>query len=275
MEKLAQIIKSADWAMDRGCFDAFVESCVSVKYEAKQGDLGEIHGRVAVLPFRGTMVNRFYNMPPHIIDQTAMKTEVERLAMDKTVGAIVLDVDSGGGTVEGTPELMNSILKAKKNKPVIAAVNGWAGSAMFWTISASTKIVATESSMIGSVGVIATHVDDTKAIEDAGYSVEYITSTESPYKAEGVGEMQDETREFTQARVDQIHDQFAGSLAKNFGISKASVNAEFGKGRMFYTPEAKDRGMVHDIGSIDDVISDLSKRQKNRNRARAEQYRQK
>ena len=275
MEKLAQIISSADWAMDRGCFDAFVESCASVKYEAKHGDIGEIHGRVAVLPFRGTMVNRFTNMPPHVIDQTSMKTEIERLSMDKTVGAIVLDVDSGGGTVEGTPELASSILKAKKSKPVIAAVNGWAGSAMFWTISAATKIVATESSMVGSVGVIATHVDDSEAIENEGYKVTYITSTDSPYKAEGVGEMQDETREFTQARVDKIHDQFAGTLAKNFGISKATVNADFGKGRMFYGPEAKERGMVHDIGSIEDVLSDLSRKQKNRNRARAEQYRQK
>ena len=273
MEKLNQIITSADWAMERSCFDAFIESRASITYEARKGDVAEISGRVAVVPFRGTMVNRFNNMPPVVIDQTAMTQEIKKLGMDKTVGAIVLDVDSGGGTVEGTPELSKMISQVAKRKPVIASVNGWAGSAMFWTISAATKIVASESSMVGSVGVIATHIDDSQALENAGYKVEYITSTESPHKAEGTGPLADETREFTQKRVDQIHDQFASALAKNLGVSKNHVNSEFGQGRMFYADEAKGRGMIHAIGSLDDVMEELSRKQANRNRARAAKIR--
>jgi len=275
MEKLNQIITSADWAMHKDCFDAFVADRASITIEAKQGDISEISGRVAVLPFRGTMVNRFTNMPPIVIDQTAMTQEIKKLGMDKTVGAIVLDVDSGGGTVEGTPELSKMIAQVAKRKPVIASVNGWAGSAMFWTISAATKIVASESSMVGSVGVIATHVNDSQYLKNEGYEVTYITSTESPYKAEGVGEMQDETREFTQKRVDQIHDQFVSALSKNLGVSKSHVNSEFGKGRMFYSTEALKRGMVHQVGTLDDVLEELAKKQANRNRARANKYRQK
>jgi len=273
MEKLNQIISSADWAMQKDRFEAFVESRASIAVEAKQGDISEIQGRVAVLPFRGTMVNRFANFPPLVIDQTAMAQEVKKLGMDKTVGAIVLDVDSGGGTVEGTPELTAEIANATKKKPVIASVNGWAGSAMFWTVSAATKIVASPSAMIGSVGVIATHLDDSKALEDAGYKVEYITSTDSPYKAEGMGELSDESREYLQSRVDKIHDQFVTALAKNRGVSKSHVNAEFGRGRMFYADEAKERGMIDEIGTLDDVMNELAQRQKNRNRARAAKFR--
>lgn len=273
MEKLNQIITSADWAMHKECFDAFVADRASIIIEAKQGDISEISGRVAVLPFRGTMVNRFTNMPPVIIDQTAMTHEIKKLGMDKTVGAIVLDVDSGGGTVEGTPSLMAAIEKYAKSKPIIAAINGWAGSAMYWVVSAATKIVATDSSMVGSIGVIATHVDDSKALEDAGYKVDYITSTESPYKAEGVGPMGDETREFTQKRVDQIHDRFVSALAKNRNVSKKHVNSEFGRGRMFYAEEAMAKGMIDQVGSMDDVLEELSRKQANRNRARAAKIR--
>ena len=175
--------------------------------------------------------------------------------------------------MEGTPSLMAAVEKYAKSKPIIAAVNGWAGSAMYWVVSAATKIVATDSSMVGSIGVIATHVDDSKALEDAGYKVDYITSTESPYKAEGVGPMGDETREFTQKRVDQIHERFVSALSKNRKVSKSHVNSEFGRGRMFYAEEAMAKGMIDQVGSMDDVLDELSRKQRNKNRARAAKYR--
>lgn len=273
MDKLNQIIVTADWAMHPESFEAFVKDRSSVTIEAAAGKPSEIKGRIAVVPLRGTMVNRFAHVPPLFVDQTAMRGELERLASDKTVGAIVLDVDSGGGTVEGTPELASAISSAAKKKPVVASVNGWAGSAAFWAVSAASRIVASESSMIGSVGVIATHVDDTKAMEEMGIKETYITSTDSPYKAEGIGELQDETREYIQERVNKIHEQFAGALAKNRGVSKSHVNAEFGRGRMFYAEEAKSRGMIDEIGTLDEVIADLQRRRANSNRARAERYR--
>lgn len=273
MDKLAQKIKAADWAMEKTCFDSLVKMGAAAKIDPRQGSLSNIRGRVAVIPFRGTMINRFQNAPPQYIDHTAMRAEIKRLGIDKTVGAIVLDVDSGGGTVEGVSCLAEMIYETKQIKPVIASVNGYAASAMLWTISAATKVVATRSSMIGSVGVISTHVDDTEAIEGEGYKVTYITSTDSPYKAEGQGEMSDDTREFTQARVDGIHVEFVDTLAFNYGISAEKVNSEFGRGRMFYGPEALDRGMIHQIGSIDDVIEELTQREKNQNRARAARYR--
>ena len=273
MDKLSQIILSQEWAMDYGRFEAFKLQAATLEYEAKAGDISEIQGRVAIVPMRGTMVNRLAHFPPMLIDQTIARSEIQRLGMDKTVGAIVLDVDSGGGTVEGTPELADMVAAVGKKKPVIAAINGWAGSAMYWTVSAATKIVVSPSSMVGSVGVIATHIDDTQAMENEGYKVEHITSTDSPYKAEGVGELTDESREYIQGRVDKIHDQFVSAIAKYRGVSKSHVNAEFGKGRMFYADEAKERGMVDEIGTLDDVMQDLARKQKNSNRARARRYR--
>ena len=96
---------------------------------------------------------------------------------DPAVKAIVLSIDSPGGTVDGTDNLANAIFAARGKKPIVALGDGTLASAAYWIASGADQIFASDNSAkIGSIGVVATHEDYSRAEENAGVKVTEITA---------------------------------------------------------------------------------------------------
>ena len=79
----------------------------------------------------------------------------DRAAADSSIGAIVLNIDSPGGSVYGVEELADKIYKARGTKPVYAVANSLAASAAYWIGSAASQLYVTPSGEVGSIGVLA------------------------------------------------------------------------------------------------------------------------
>ena len=87
---------------------------------------------------------------------------------EPSISAIVLDVDSPGGSVFGVEELATEIRAARGTKPVVAVANSMAASAAYWIASQADELVITPGGMVGSIGVLTAHEDISKAQEMAG-----------------------------------------------------------------------------------------------------------
>lgn len=216
-------------------------------------------GSVAVLPLQGTIVPKA-NMMTEMSGGTSVQqfTGWFRSAMkDPNVRAIVVDVDSPGGSVQGLMELADEMYKARGQKPVIAQVSGIAASAAYWLACQCDEINITPSGSVGSVGVFLMHQDMTKASEMEGVKTTYIKA--GKYKTEGnpYEPLSDEAQAALQARVDEFYDEFVGAVAKGRGTTPSKVKSGFGQGRMVSPAAAVAEGMANRVSTMDQTLSRL------------------
>lgn len=218
-------------------------------------------GSIAVIPVFGVIAQRMSLMGAMSGGTSTenLTKQIRDAAADSSVSAIVLNMDTPGGAVSGTPEAFAAILDARSAKPVVASVNAMAASAGLWLASAAGEISITPSGMIGSLGVISMHKDLSVAAENEGVKVTYITA--GKFKAEGNSfePLSDEARAEMQSKVDAAYAMFVRDVAKGRGISAGDVKANFGQGRMLMAVDAKSVGMVDRIESLDQTVARLSR----------------
>jgi len=236
--------------------DRRIAGIEGVEFEAASGRGRSQFSKTAILPLYGVISQRM-----NLLAEYSGGTSTDLFGRwfddamaDETVSRIVLDVDSPGGSVYGIAELSNKIYKARGTKPILAVANSLMASAAYWVASAADEIFVTAGGEVGSVGVIAVHVDQSKANENAGINVSYITAGE--HKADGNPDapLTDDARAFIQSRVNEYYEKFTSDVARFRGKDKSYVQASFGKGRVFGASQAIKVGMADKIGSLEYVM---------------------
>ena len=223
-----------------------------------------VKGDISVLPLYG-VISQKMNMMTDI--SGGMSTEMFGMALDEaladsSIGAVVIDVDSPGGSVFGVQELSNKIYSSRGKKPIIAVCNSLMASAAYWIGSAADEIVITPGGEIGSVGVVATHTDYSQAAEKQGVKTSLIHA--GKYKVEGnpYEPLQDEARQELQARVDDYYNMFTSDVARNRGTNQSKVKAGYGEGRVVGAKAAIQKGMADRIGTLENVLTGLARKNK-------------
>jgi signal peptide peptidase SppA len=208
-------------------------------------------GRIAVVPVYGVL------MPTAL---ARLGRQVGALAADADVAAIVLHVDSPGGTVAGTAEAAAEVAAAARVKPVVAVADTLAASAAYWIASQASELAVTATGDVGSIGIIAMHMDVSKALDDLGIKATVFRS--APFKAEGspFEALTDTAKEWMQARVDEAHGWFVQAVAAGRRTSAEKVAAEFGRGRVVSAHAAVAAGMADRVASLDQTLRDLAAR---------------
>jgi signal peptide peptidase SppA len=234
--------------------------------EARRGDAtsaGGNGGGIAVLPFYGTSVQRT-NPMQEVSGSGLMSiqrfTQTFRAALaDDSVGGILLDIDSPGGSVYGVMELANEIYQARSQKPIFAIANSLAASAAYWVASSASEFYVTPGGEVGSIGVFAAHQNLAKALEKEGVETTLVSA--GKYKTEGnpFGPLSDEARAAMQSRIDAYYGAFTRGVAKNRGVDVATVREGMGEGRVMSASAAKGENMVDGVATFDDVVRKLSK----------------
>lgn len=212
---------------------------------------------VAVVQVVGTLTQRVQVVGSAETRSTAdVAAEVRAFALEPSVDAVILEIDSPGGEVFGVPEAWASIRESARMKPVIAHANSVAASAALYLASAATEVWVTPSGEVGSVGVYALHVDMSKALEQMGEAWDFVVATKSPYKVEGnpSGPLTGEARDHAQQDVDRYMGMFVRDLAKGRGVSERRVEADFGGGRMLGPAEALAVKMVDQVGTFEQAV---------------------
>ena len=214
-------------------------------------------GSVAVLNIFGTLAQHVGTMQQASggVSTEAIGKAFDAALADPNVSAIVLNIDSPGGTVAGTPELAAKIYAARGQKPVVAIANALAASAAYWIGSAAEKFYATPSAQLGSIGVITVHTDDSKMLEKAGIKETVISA--GKFKAGGWLPLTDEYRARIQGRVDANYAEFLAAVAKHRGVSVAQAKSDFGEGDVLNARDALSAGMIDRVASLEEVLTEL------------------
>jgi signal peptide peptidase SppA len=169
-----------------------------------------------------------------------VRSTVESAAADPSVTSIVLNIDSPGGTVRGTPEAADAIYEASKVKPVSAHTSGTMASAAYWLGSQATSVSMTRSASVGSIGVMVPHIDQSKRAEMLGVKVELFTT--GKFKAAGFPgtSLTESQRELIQERIDQVFGEFKSAVTRQ----GRKIPAEAMQGQTFYGPQAESLGLA-------------------------------
>ncbi len=293
MAKIDRILRAAEatpWAMQpqklwviaeilaaRAAAGEFPTQAEAQEMEARQSGRVATAGSVAVLPVFGTISRRMGMMEAMSggVSVEGLSKNFAELVNDDSVSAIVLDVDSPGGSVYGIEELNNQIFDARKHKRVIAVADQLMASAAYYIASAADEVVISPSGEVGSIGVFTMHFDFSAHLEDEGVAVTIIKAGERKAEGNPYEPLDEEAVAHIQENVDAYYKQFVGAVARNMGVSRATVEADFGQGLTFTAKAALDRGMVHRIATLDEVLVDLTggAATKKTNRSAAEEIR--
>lgn len=229
-------------------------------HAARSGAAAKVDGSIAVLPIYGVIAQRM-NMMMQFSGGTSSELfgrDFDAAVNDPAIGAIVIDVDSPGGSVAGTPELARKIFDARGSKPIIAVANSLMASAAYWIGSAADELVATPSAEgVGSIGVIAVHEEFSKAAEMAGFKFTIIRAPENKGEGNPYEALSPEALEFIQGQIDEFYGMFVNAVAKHRGIKASDVREKYGSGRAFSAKQALAAGMIDRIATLDDVIAKL------------------
>lgn len=174
---------------------------------------------------------------------------------DDQVGAIVLEVDSPGGVVDGVPELAAEIRAARARKPIVAVANAQAGSAAYWLASQASELFVTPSGEVGSIGVFVRHEDWSAFDEQLGVKTTLIHAGRFKVEGNPYEPLSDEARAAIQADVDAYYDMFVADVAKGRGVKASAVRSGFGEGRMVLAADAVAAGMADAVGTVDDAVT--------------------
>lgn len=206
---------------------------------------------VAIIPLQGTL------RPRGSGGMDLFRQRVQEAAANPDIGAIVLDVDSPGGTVAGTKEAAQAVRDAGQSKSVTAVVDSLAASAAYWIASQAGSIVLTPSADVGSIGVLCIHMEVSKALADFGVAATIMRSVK--FKAEGnpFEPLSEEAKANIQDEIDAAHSDFIKAVAAGRRTSQAKVSADFGQGRTVGAQKAVDLGMADRIGTMADVLSGM------------------
>lgn len=216
-------------------------------------------GRIHVMGLHGTITQRVGLLTGSGGTSTdEFSREFDEAINDRDVGAILIDVDSPGGSVFGVHELSQKIFESRGRKPIVAIANSEAYSAGYYVASAADELWVTPSGMVGSIGVLATHVDWSRWNEKQGLGVTYIHA--GKYKVEGNPDepLGKEARAEMQRHVDRYYGMFVESVARNRNTTPERVEAEFGQGRITGAADAVRMRMADRTGTIVEVLKDLS-----------------
>ena len=222
-----------------------------------------VTGSIAVLPLYGLLTQRG-NMMDDISGPGSTSTQLfaqafrEAVAED-TVGAILIDIDSPGGSVYGTYELAAEILQARNSKPVCAIANSLAASAAYWIGSAASELYVTPGGEVGSIGVYQIHTDNSRMLDQEGVTPTLISA--GKYKTEGnpFQPLDEEALSFMQSRVDDYYDAFVRGVAKARNVPVAQVRDGMGQGRCLGASAALAAQMVDGICTFDELVARMQK----------------
>lgn len=228
------------------------------------------NGRVAVLPLYGSISHRAGSM------ESSFGTSAEQFGIDfdammdsPEVGGLIMDIDSPGGSVSGIQELADKIRSRRGEKPIVAVANAGAFSAAYWIATAADELVVTPSGEVGSVGVVAMHVDQSEFNDKSGFKPTFIHAGEHKVEGHPHAPLDKESHAEIQRHVDRHYDAFVAGLAANRNTTDFKVRKDFGGGRIFSGKEAVERNMADRVATLEQVIGEMTGTLKPKKSARA------
>lgn len=269
-ESLIGMIQDKPWALHPAKLDeiqTFIDTrlnnpnatidVVVGKSGNRASDNYEIRDGVAVIPVFGVIekrANMFSRMSGGTSTQL-LKRDLQAAMNDPYVESILLDVDSPGGSVDGTKAVADFIFENRGKKPLLAFANGMMASAAYWIGSAAGEIMAEDTAAVGSIGVALTHVDRSEYDQKLGIRRTQIFAGKYKRIASDERPLTEEGQAYLQGIVDTYYGIFVDAVARNRSASVEQVLTDMADGKEFIGRQALDAGLVDSIGNFDQALA--------------------
>lgn len=183
---------------------------------------------------------------------------VEAAFADPAARAVLLELDSPGGEVGGLFDLVDRLaaLRAESGKPLWAVASESALSAAFAIASAADRLYVTRTAEVGSVGVVAIHVDESAADAMAGLKWTLVHAGRKKVDGNPHEPLSAEAHAEIQADVDALHDELVALIARNRGMSPDAVRAT--EAAIYRGQRGIDIGFADRLGTVDQALADLA-----------------
>jgi len=224
------------------------------KYEDadRKDDTGSSKNRIAVIIASGD-INSGTGNDNSIGSETIVK-EIRKARLDDKVKAIVLRVNSGGGSALASDVMYREVELAKKVKPVIGSMSDYAASGGYYMLMSCNKIVAQPNTITGSIGVFALLFNTNNFFKDKlGVTFDRVMTNENADFPALTHEMSPLQKQVLQKGVDRIYGDFTSKAAAGRKLPVDSLRAIAG-GRVWTGAQGKAIGLVDQLGGLDDAI---------------------
>ena len=217
---------------------------------------GSISGnaRIAVVPVLGPMVKRgsFLDSLFGFGNYEDVQARFDSALNDPSVDAILLEIDSPGGEAAGAFDLADRIFAARGSKPVWAMANESAFSAAYAIGSAADKLFLTRTGGVGSIGVLAAHVDQSGYDEKQGVKVTTITAGARKNDFNAHEPLSEDAAGFLQAEVNRLYGMFVDTVSRNRSLSSDAIRAT--EAGLFFGDDAVKAGLADGVGTFESIL---------------------
>jgi signal peptide peptidase SppA len=214
-------------------------------------DMGDGLYKISLAGIIGRKLSHFEKICGGIDTQDIINL-LKQAEEDENIKGLLIDWDSPGGTVEGTPEAARRI--AEFNKPLVSYTSGQMCSACTWLAAGSDLIYGSESSDIGSIGVYTVHVDTYKHYEQMGIKMDVIHNKEGIHKTAMYPgtELTEEQRAYVAESVQETYEMFITHMQTYRGNLDPSVLT----GKTYYGKKAEQNGLIDGVLDFDEVVDE-------------------
>lgn len=240
------------WDIAKGAFFVLIAIQIlpSVIHNLKEAseEFTSMKEKVGVISLKGS-----------INDSSGFIKQLEKMVSDESIKAIMLKINSPGGSSGSSQIMFNEVLRAKEKKPIISLIENSCASAAYYVAIGGSSIVAPAASFVGSIGTFIP-IPNIKKLAN-NWNIEFDFVREGKYKLIGnpVGEkLTEEDKSYLQQTVKDVYGQFVADVSKHRNISLDNEK-EWADGKIFTGAQAKKLGLVDVVGSYSDAKDEIKR----------------
>ncbi len=195
------------------------------------------------------------SQPPGTVGGDSAAALLRKALQDESVKAVVLRVDSPGGSAFASEVIANEIEALQEaGKPVVASMSSVAASGGYWISAGADKVIASPSTVTGSIGVFGMIPTFQRSLATLGVATDGVATTPWVRALRPDLEMTDSTKQLVQMLVENVYDDFVSRVSEHRGLDKQTVDS-IGQGQVWTGTDALENGLVDQLGGLDDAVA--------------------
>lgn len=230
-------------------FTSYVETLPAV-YSRPAGDRQR---GIAILVAQGDII--YGDAEVGQISASGVAKTLRKMRRDRTVGAVVLRIDSGGGSVFGSEVIRQELIRLQQaGKPVVVSMAATAASGAYWLAADADKIVASSGTITGSIGIFAAFPTVEQSLAEIGVYSDGVGTTKLAGEGDLTRPLSEDTRRAVQMNIKQTYRQFVRIVAEGRKMDPAAVD-EVAQGRVWDGTTALEIGLVDQLGGLEEAVA--------------------
>lgn len=219
----------------------------------ERGERGD-SDKIALITLRGLISS---SLPGSVGDSMVddLRAALQQARDDNRVKAVILEVDSPGGEVTASDQIYNAVVKTRERKPVVVYMDTLAASGGYYISCGGKFLMANETTITGSIGVIIQTLNYEKLFDKIGLASVVFKSGKFKDILNGARPMTPEEREYVQSFVMKTYDKFLGIVAKERNLSADKLRSTVADGRILSGKDALENKLIDGLGQIEDAYA--------------------